>query len=113
MLSLREFCIALYLMEAYREGRPLPPVLPNNIILEDTQFPATGQSAAGYGNASLRHNPGMQKIQEMPGPRPVAPAVGGRPPRPVPIPVPQPDEENVQRSRQKQKLPELEKHLVD
>ena len=55
----------------------------------------------------------MQKIQEMPGPRPVAPAVGGRPPRPVPIPVPQPDEENVQRSRQKQKLPELEKHLVD
>ncbi|KAL1814882.1 hypothetical protein DCAR_0519079 [Daucus carota subsp. sativus] len=113
MLSLREFCIALYLMERYREGRPLPPVLPNNIILEDTQFPATGQSAAGYGNASLRHNPGMQQIQEMPGPRPVAPAVGGRPPRPVPVPALQPDEENVQRIRQKKKLPELEKHLVD
>ncbi|KAJ4872880.1 Calcium-binding EF hand family protein [Raphanus sativus] len=26
MLSLREFCIAVYLMERYREGRPLPPV---------------------------------------------------------------------------------------
>lgn len=55
----------------------------------------------------------MQQIQEMPGPRPVAPAVGGRPPRPVPVPALQPDEENVQRIRQKKKLPELEKHLVD
>ncbi|KAL8125426.1 uncharacterized protein LOC141720441 [Apium graveolens] len=113
MLSLREFCIALYLMERFREGRPLPSVLPSNIILEDAQFPATGQPAVGYGNATWRHNPGMQQTQEMPGTRSVAPAAVGRPPRPVPVPVPQPDEENAQRSRQKQKLPELEKHLVD
>lgn len=113
MLSLREFCIALYLMERFREGRPLPSVLPSNIILEDIQFPATGQPAVGYGNASWRHNPGMQQTQEMPGSRSVAHAAGGRPPRPVPVPVPQPDEENVQLSRQIQKLPELEKHLVD
>lgn len=58
MLSLREFCIALYLMERYREGRPLPSVLPGNIIFEETQFPATGQPSAGYGNASWRHNSG-------------------------------------------------------
>lgn len=63
MLSLREFCIALYLMERFREGRPLPSVLPSNIILEDTQFPATGQPAAGYGNASWRHIPGKVSHQ--------------------------------------------------
>lgn len=63
MLSLREFCIALYLMERYREGRPLPSVLPSNIIFEDTQFSVTGQPAAGYGNASWRHNPGKVSHQ--------------------------------------------------
>jgi len=26
MMSLREFCIALYFMERYREDHPLPPV---------------------------------------------------------------------------------------
>ncbi|KAF5747243.1 epidermal growth factor receptor substrate 15-like 1 isoform X1 [Tripterygium wilfordii] len=29
MLSLREFCFALYLMERYKEGRPLPAALPS------------------------------------------------------------------------------------
>ncbi|GJR50546.1 NB-ARC domains-containing protein [Tanacetum coccineum] len=33
MLSLREFCIALYLMERYREGYNLPPTLPSNVLL--------------------------------------------------------------------------------
>lgn len=35
MLSVREFCTALYLMERFREGRPLPPVLPPGIHLDD------------------------------------------------------------------------------
>lgn len=38
MLSLKEFCIALYLMERFREGRPLPKVLPPNIF--EGQIPA-------------------------------------------------------------------------
>ncbi|KAJ7557180.1 hypothetical protein O6H91_05G115200 [Diphasiastrum complanatum] len=35
MLSLREFCTALYLMERHREGRPLPTVLPAGFNFED------------------------------------------------------------------------------
>lgn len=34
MLSLREFCVALYLMERYREGRPLPAALPNSVMFD-------------------------------------------------------------------------------
>lgn len=54
MLSLREFCIALYLMERHREGRVLPEVLPSNIVLD---LPTTGQpaplhSAVTWGNPS-------------------------------------------------------------
>ena len=45
MLSLREFCIALYLMERHREGRALPGVLPSNVLLD---LPTTGQPATPY-----------------------------------------------------------------
>lgn len=45
MLSLREFCIALYLMERHREGRVLPAVLPSNIMVD---LPTSGQPAAPY-----------------------------------------------------------------
>jgi len=58
MLSLREFCIALYLMERYREGRPLPRTLPTNIMFDDTLLPASGQPATAYGNANWRPTPG-------------------------------------------------------
>ncbi|GJY99143.1 epidermal growth factor receptor substrate 15-like protein 1 [Tanacetum coccineum] len=37
MLSLREFCIALYLMERYREGQNLPPTLPSNGLAFDSR----------------------------------------------------------------------------
>lgn len=47
MLSLREFCIALYLLERYREGRTLPTVLPSNIL-----FDQPGQQSVGYANAA-------------------------------------------------------------
>lgn len=55
MLSLREFCIALYLMERYREGRPLPAVLPSSVVLD---FPASVQPAGGYGNVAWGHTAG-------------------------------------------------------
>lgn len=52
MLSLREFCFALYLMERFREGRPLPAVLPNSVILDETLTSMTGQPRVSYGNAA-------------------------------------------------------------
>lgn len=33
MLSLREFCIALYLMERCLEGQKLPPMVPSSVML--------------------------------------------------------------------------------
>lgn len=45
MLSFREFCTAVYLMERHREHRPLPDILPDNIWAEGTSLPSTGQFA--------------------------------------------------------------------
>lgn len=59
MLSLREFCVALYLMERYREGRSLPSVLPSGIMLEETQLPASGQLAGPPGNTAWAPTPGI------------------------------------------------------
>lgn len=56
MLSLREFCIALYLMERYREGRALPAVVPSNIILD---LPTTGQPPTQYSAASWGTSAGV------------------------------------------------------
>lgn len=58
MLSLREFCISLYLMERYREGRPPPPVLPTSIMLDEAMA-ASGQPTAVHSGAAWRHTPGM------------------------------------------------------
>lgn len=55
MLSVREFCTALYLMERFREGRPLPPRLPPGIHLDDPRGPEGQMSAAqrpGYGGSN-------------------------------------------------------------
>ncbi|KAH9616229.1 hypothetical protein KSS87_012178 [Heliosperma pusillum] len=80
MLSLREFCIALYLMERYREGRPLPPSLPDNIKFDETLVRMTGvplSSHAGWGSTS---NAGFRPpVQAMTGSQPIAPAVGSKP----------------------------------
>lgn len=59
MLSLREFCFALYLMERYREGRPLPAALPNNAIFDETLLSMTGQQNANYGNTGWTSSPGI------------------------------------------------------
>ncbi|XP_051139226.1 uncharacterized protein LOC127257012 [Andrographis paniculata] len=109
MLSLREFCIALYLMERYREGRPLPATLPSSVIFDETSFPASTQLASAHGNVSWRPTTGFQQTQGTSNIRPITSAVGGKPPRPVPVPVPQPDEP-IQQSA---KVPVLEKHLLD
>uniref|UniRef100_A0A5B7AW49 Epidermal growth factor receptor substrate 15-like 1 n=1 Tax=Davidia involucrata TaxID=16924 RepID=A0A5B7AW49_DAVIN len=86
MLSVREFCIALYLMERYREGRPLPPTLPSNILLDETLLSLTGQPNASYGNAAWGPTAGLRPQQGMSGAQPMTPAAGLRPPRPVMFP---------------------------
>ncbi|KAK4284920.1 hypothetical protein QN277_001688 [Acacia crassicarpa] len=107
MLSLGEFCIALYLMERYREGRVLPAVLPNNIMLD---LPTSGQPTSHHNTASWGTLSGFQQQQGMvvPGPRTVNPAAG-RPPRPASVPQ---SDEGPQIKQQKQKVPVLEKHLI-
>lgn len=48
MLSLREFCVAVYLMERFREGRSLPAALPSNVLFD---LSSVLQSTANYGNS--------------------------------------------------------------
>ncbi|KAG6776689.1 hypothetical protein POTOM_020213 [Populus tomentosa] len=88
MLSLREFCFALYLMERHREGRPLPAALPNNVMYDETLLSMTGQPKVAYGNAAWGPSPGFGQQLGM-GARPMAPILGMRPP--VPVNSPQPD----------------------
>ncbi|KAE9586670.1 hypothetical protein Lal_00004540 [Lupinus albus] len=80
MLSLKEFCFALYLMERHREGRPLPQSLPNNVLFDGTLLSMMGHPKPTYGNAALGVGPGFHSQQGMPGARPVAPEAGLRPP---------------------------------
>ncbi|KAM3343005.1 actin cytoskeleton-regulatory complex protein PAN1 isoform X1 [Capsicum galapagoense] len=110
MLSLREFCIALYLMERHREGCSLPSVLPANLIFGESLLHASGEPAGSHGATSWRDTPGFQQTQGQSGARQAAFGVPRRPPRPVPIPQP---EEAVQPSKQKPAVPVLEKHLID
>ncbi|PSS00376.1 EPS15 homologyprotein [Actinidia chinensis var. chinensis] len=111
MLSLREFCIALYLMERYREGRPLPKTLPSGIMFDETMLPASGQAAAAaYGSATWRPPPGSQQARVMPGAQPATHAARARPPNQVSVPL---AEEAMQPAQQKSKVPVLEKHLVN
>ncbi|KAK9164903.1 hypothetical protein Scep_000094 [Stephania cephalantha] len=111
MLSLKEFCIALYLMERYREGRPLPSVLPNSIAFDESLLAPAAQPAAAYGNATWGANPGFQQQQSVPGARSMSPGAGVRPQMRVPV-HPQADG-GVQSNQQKSKVPVLEKHLVN
>nr|KYP64867.1 putative calcium-binding protein C800.10c family [Cajanus cajan] len=80
MLSLKEFCFALYLMERFREGRPLPQSLPSNVMFDETLMSMTGQPKIAYGNAAWGTGQGFQQQQGMPGARQVAPTAGLRPP---------------------------------
>ncbi|KAL2538077.1 Calcium-binding EF hand family protein [Forsythia ovata] len=79
MLSLREFCIALYLMERYREGRPLPLALPSSVLLDETLLSLAGPPTASYGSMGWGAAPGIRSQQLPPGAQPIATA-GLRPP---------------------------------
>ncbi|QCE01905.1 epidermal growth factor receptor substrate 15 [Vigna unguiculata] len=107
MLSLREFCIALYLMERHREGRVLPAVLPSNIMVD---LPPSGQPAAPYSAVPWGNPSGFQQ-QGMTGSgaRQVNPAAG-RPPRPAAVSQ---SDEAPQNKPQKSRIPVLEKHLIN
>ncbi|KAF3434871.1 hypothetical protein FNV43_RR21958 [Rhamnella rubrinervis] len=113
MLSLREFCVAVYLMERYREGRSLPAALPSNILFD---LSSVLQSTTNYGNsvsAAWRPSFGshQQQQQGMPGPgaRHMVPAAGPRPP----LPGATPRGVEVPSDPPKSKVPVLEKHLVN
>ncbi|CAH8342251.1 unnamed protein product [Eruca vesicaria subsp. sativa] len=87
MLSLREFCISLYLMERYREGRPLPTSLPSSIMFDETLLSISGAPNQGYANAGW--GPGQGFVQQpVMGARPITPPTGMRPPAPTPVPHP-------------------------
>ncbi|XP_062216899.1 uncharacterized protein LOC133916996 [Phragmites australis] len=79
MLSLREFCIALYLMERHRAGTPLPTVLPESLKFDQTLLQATGLPSTSYNGPSWQQNPGLP--QRGPGASGL-PAGGVRPPLP-------------------------------
>lgn len=62
MLSLHEFCTALYFMERHREGRMLPSVAPPGIHLP-TLKGSSGQGPEGHGAQSTpvwQHIPGLK-----------------------------------------------------
>ncbi|CAL9022999.1 unnamed protein product [Prunus brigantina] len=112
MLSLREFCVALYLMERYREGRPLPAALPNSVMFDLSNIFQPTNHYNHAGNVAWRPASGVQQQQPIPGPgaRHMAPPVGGRPPKPV---APSHADERPQTNQQKPRVPELEKQLLN
>ncbi|CAN8312736.1 unnamed protein product [Cochlearia groenlandica] len=89
MLSLREFCISLYLMERYREGRPLPSALPSSIMFDETLLSISGAPTPSHGYANAGWGSGQGFVQQ---PQPVMdvrpPHTGMRPPGPAPVPHP-------------------------
>lgn len=82
MLSLREFCIALYLMERHRAGTPLPPSLPDSLKFDETLLRATGLPSTAYSAPSWQQNQGLPN--RGPG-APGLPTGGIRPPLPQPL----------------------------
>ncbi|CAN1824912.1 Uncharacterized calcium-binding protein C800.10c [Linum perenne] len=108
MLSAKEFCVALYLMERYREGRPLPPSLPSSVVSDEALLSATSRPTASHAGGAWGPVPEPQQPQVMAGSRPMHPAAP-RPPRPPSGP----HAEEKPPSQPKPKVPVLEKHLVD
>ncbi|MQM08065.1 hypothetical protein Taro_040916 [Colocasia esculenta] len=85
MLSHREFVVALYLMERYREGYPLPSVLPNSVKYDETLLQATTQPSSFYSNPAWQPRPvypqhGMSRL------RPAIPVAGLNPQAQVKVP---------------------------
>ncbi|VFQ85561.1 unnamed protein product [Cuscuta campestris] len=70
MLSLMEFCIALYLMERYREGRSIPSALPNSVLRDETLISLAGPTSLSHGTAGWGETPGLRPHQVLPGSQP-------------------------------------------
>ncbi|GAV81555.1 efhand_3 domain-containing protein/EF_hand_3 domain-containing protein [Cephalotus follicularis] len=110
MLSMREFCTALYLMERFREGRSLPTVLPSNIMPDETLLSATREPTAPYGGVTGGPAFVLQQPQVTSGSRSTPYAAARKPPRPHPVPH---ADGTMLPNQQKPKVPELENHLLN
>ncbi|KAL8172173.1 hypothetical protein V2J09_023977 [Rumex salicifolius] len=83
MLSLREFCVALYLMERHREGRTLPASLPNSIMFDETLMRMAGLPNSNYNNTAAGVAPGFRQVHGASGSQQMPSAGAVRPPVPV------------------------------
>jgi epidermal growth factor receptor substrate 15 len=109
MLSFKEFCFAVYLMERFREQRPLPDVLPDGIWAEGISLPSTGQFAENPSGPVTHPSAGFAS-RAMQGPHPGMPPSSMKPPPRRPLHFD--DVDAAQAEQQKPKVPALEKHLV-
>ncbi|GJM97380.1 hypothetical protein PR202_ga14303 [Eleusine coracana subsp. coracana] len=109
MLSFREFCTAVFLMERHREHRPLPDVLPDNIWAEGTSLPSTGQFAENPNGPAPHQSAGFGS-RGMQGPQHGMLPSSMKPPSRRPLSMDADD--TVQAEQQKPKIPVLEKHLI-
>nr|CAB3502131.1 unnamed protein product [Digitaria exilis] len=107
MLSLREFCIALYLMERHRAGTPLPPTLPDSLRHDETLLRATGLPSTAYNGPSWQQNQGL--TQRGPG-VPGVPTGGVRPPLPLHL---QSQTDGMSRPGQpRSNMPGMDNHVI-
>lgn len=110
MLSVREFCIALYLMERYREGRSLPSVLPNSVKFDQILVLATGQVSSAYGASAWQRRPASSQ-QQTPESLSVVPPTRLEPSSRITVPS-QPDD-TVSPAQQKPRVPVLDQSFVN
>ncbi|XP_010534255.1 PREDICTED: epidermal growth factor receptor substrate 15-like isoform X2 [Tarenaya hassleriana] len=103
MLSLREFCIALYLMERYRDGRPLPTALPQSVMFDETLLSISGPPNLSYANAGWGSGQGFVQQPGM-GARPITQPTGARPQ--VPGPAPHPGS-GIESNQERTQVPDL------
>uniref|UniRef100_A0A2P2MD14 Uncharacterized protein MANES_01G155900 n=1 Tax=Rhizophora mucronata TaxID=61149 RepID=A0A2P2MD14_RHIMU len=108
MLSLREFCTALYLMERYREGRPLPTTLPSSVMADEALLSISSHRTPSNVGGTWGPASGVKHPQTMTGVRPPS-AAAAKPPKPPSVS----HTDEKQTSQQKPKVPVLEKHLTD
>ncbi|XP_066370532.1 uncharacterized protein [Miscanthus floridulus] len=109
MLSFKEFCIAVYLMERHREHRPLPDTVTDAIWAEGTALPSTGQFAENLSAPAPQASAGYTS-RTMQGPHHGMLPSSMKPPSRRPLPLDADD--TVKAEQQKPKVPVLEEHLV-
>ncbi|KAG0459253.1 hypothetical protein HPP92_022381 [Vanilla planifolia] len=109
MLSMKEFCIAVYLMERYREGRPLPSVLPNSVKFDQILILATGQQPSAYGASAWQPRPAISQQPITGHLSVVPPTVLETSPKAIP-----PHSEDIPSTvQQKSRVPILEQELLN